>query len=98
MAAQPRATSTATARHHRRAVTALQPADRLTPGETPPEWVTLAAGAARLSLCARTLRRAIARGELTAYRFGKAVRVRLADLDAWAESKADPTGRTVEAR
>lgn len=85
-------------RHLAAVVTDRPAADRLAPGETPPEWVTLAAGSARLSLCDRTLRRAIARGELTAYRFGSAVRVRLSDLDAWAESKAAPTGRAVEAR
>nr|WP_217652199.1 excisionase family DNA-binding protein [Tessaracoccus bendigoensis] len=47
-----------------------------------------------MSLCERTLRRAMANGELTGYRFGKALRVKVTELDAWAESKAMPNART----
>ncbi len=57
----------------------------------PPAWVSLSVAAERVSLCDRTVRRAIARGELTGYKFGKAVRVRLDELDDWAASKAIPT-------
>lgn len=78
-----------------RNTTAPQPADRLAPGETPPAWVPLSAAAERVSLCERTLRRAISAGELTGYKFGKALRVRLDELDAWAESKAMPDPRTM---
>lgn len=85
-------------RHAGRGIAALQPADRLNPAETPPLWVTLDAGAERVSLCSRTLRRAVASGELTGYRFGKALRIKLADLDAWAESKAMPNARTTGRR
>lgn len=90
-----RATLTASDRHN---TSALQPADHLTPGETPPAWVPLPAAAERLSLCDRTIRRAISRGELRGYKFGKAVRVRLDELDAWAEGKAIPIARTVKSR
>lgn len=66
------------------------PASRLAPGDVPPAWVSLGAGAVRVSLHERTIRRAISAGELTGYKFGKALRVRLDELDAWAESKAMP--------
>lgn len=96
MAPTPRAPrTTAAERHATRGTAAPQPADRLAVGEQPPAWVTLAAGAERLSLCDRTLRRAIAAGELRGYKFGKALRVRLDDLDRWAESKAMPNARTL---
>lgn len=89
----PRATLTASTRHN---TSGLQPADHPTP-ETP-AWVPLPAAAERLSLCDRTIRRAISRGELRGYKFGKAVRVRLDELDAWAEGKAIPNARTVKGR
>lgn len=50
--------------------------------------------AERIDLHPRTLRRAIAAGELPGYKFGRALRVRLDELDAWAESKAMPNPRT----
>ena len=50
--------------------------------------------AERIDLHPRTLRRAIAAGELPACKFGSALRVRLDELDAWAESKAMPNPRT----
>ena len=50
--------------------------------------------AERINLHPRTLRRAIDAGDLPAYKFGSALRVRLDDLDAWAESKAIPNPRT----
>jgi len=88
-------TRTASDRHAARGVATLQPADRLTSGEVPPAWVSLAIAGDRLSLCERTIRRAIANGELPGFKFGKALRVRLDDLDRWAESKAIPNARTV---
>ena len=71
--------------------------DRLPKGSTaePPAYVPLAYAAERLSLCERTLRRAISAGELQGFKFGKALRVRLDDLDRWAESKAMPNARTL---
>lgn len=90
--------STAADRHAARGLTALQPADRLASGEALPAWVSLAAAAERLSLCDRTIRRAIARGELRGFKFGKAVRVRLDELDAWADSQAMPNAYAVKAR
>lgn len=71
---------------------------RSTPTQSAPVWVGLAPAAERVSLCERTLRRAMANGELTGYRFGKALRVKLSELDAWAESKAMPNARTTGPR
>ena len=53
-----------------------------------PLWGSLRTAADRLELNQRTIRRAIDAGELTGYKFGSALRVRLDELDAWAESKA----------
>ena len=88
---------TAAARHDARphATQSPQPADRLAPGEAPPAWVPLSAAAERVSLCERTLRRAISAGELPGYKIGKALRVRLDELDAWVMSKAMPDPRTM---
>lgn len=61
-----------------------------------PLFTTIDDGGVRVGLHPRTLRRAIALGELRGYKFGKALRVKLADLDAWAESKAMPNARTVK--
>ncbi len=61
----------------------------------PPTYVALPVAAERLSLCDRTIRRAISAGELPGYKFGKAIRVRLDELDAWAASKAVPNARTL---
>lgn len=71
---------------------ASQPATNQT---EPPAFVPLAFGAERLSLCERTLRRAVAAGEIQGFKFGKALRIRLDDLDRWAESKAMPNARTM---
>lgn len=54
-----------------------------------PAFIDLAAAGAYTSLCERTIRRAITAGELTGYRLtGKSLRVKLADLDTWAEARA----------
>lgn len=72
-----------------------------------PAWVSLEAAGAYLDVHPRTLSRAMARGELRGYMFGKptasgpgmkAVRVKLSDLEAWAESRAMPNARTTGTR
>lgn len=70
-------------------------AARPTNTTTEPLFVSLDDGGIRVSLHARTLRRAIAAGELTGYKIGKSLRVRLDELDAWAMSKAMPNPRTM---
>ncbi len=69
-----------------------------------PAWLTLDAAGAYLGIHPRTVRRAMARGELRGYSFGrpnatgpgtKGIRVKLADIDAWAESRAMPNARTL---
>lgn len=62
---------------------------------TEPVYASLDTGGARVDLHPRTIRRAISAGELTGYRFGKALRIRLDELDAWAESKAMPNPRNL---
>ena len=62
---------------------------------TEPLFVSLDDGGIRVSLHPRTLRRAISAGELTGYKIGKSLRVRLDELDAWAMSKAMPNSRTL---
>jgi excisionase family DNA binding protein len=56
-----------------------------------PEWLTLDQAAARVQLSARTLRRAIQRGDLRAYRVGGRIwRLRPADVDAYIEAQLEP--------
>lgn len=71
------------------------PVDRLASGTSTPTWVPLSVAGERLSLHERTIRRAITAGELPGYKIGKALRVRLDELDAWALSKAMPNARTL---
>lgn len=85
----------ASKRHNATAARSPRPADRPASAEPPPAWVPLSIAAERVSLCERTLRRAISAGELPGYKFGKALRVRLDELDAWALSKAMPNPRTL---
>ena len=59
-----------------------------------PVWIPVPQGAERVSLCDRTIRRAIAAGELPGYKFGKALRVRVDELDAWATAKVIPSARS----
>jgi len=71
--------------------TSTQPAARRQHDADPaPLFTSLDAAGVRLDLHPRTIRRAIAAGELPGYKFGKALRVRLDELDAWAEAKAMP--------
>ncbi len=58
-----------------------------------PVYVSLDDAGVRLSVHSRTLRRAIARGEIPAYKFGTALRVKIADIDAWAASNAVPAAQ-----
>jgi len=61
---------------------------------TPAAYLTLDGAAAELALSERTIRRAIAAGDLPAYKVGKSVRIRRADLEAWLESKRLPNARS----
>ena len=70
------------------------PVDRLASGTSTPTWVPLSVAGERLSLHERTIRRAITAGELPGYKIGKALRVRLDELDAWAAAKVMPNPRT----
>lgn len=74
------------------------PARQTIPTPTHGQLATLDAAAARVSLHPRTLRRAIAAGELAGFKFGAAVRVDLLDLDRWIESKAVPNARSGRGR
>jgi len=54
----------------------------------PPELLTLAECAALAKVHPRTLRRAIATGQLEAYRIGRLIRIRPDDLDTYLTRKA----------
>lgn len=56
--------------------------------------ITVQAGGDRHGLHPRTIRRAISAGELPGYKIGRALRVRVDELDAWVRSKAIPNART----
>lgn len=60
-----------------------------------PLYVSLHEAGIRTSLCERTIRRAIANGELAGFKIGASLRVRLDDLDSWVESKALPNARSI---
>lgn len=48
-----------------------------------PEFLDVAGAAAVLRVSTKSIRRAIERGELAHYRFGRAIRIRRDDLDIW---------------
>lgn len=50
--------------------------------DAPPMW-TLDALAAHLGMSEATVRRAIAHGELRAYKYGRSLRIDPADVDKW---------------
>lgn len=50
------------------------------------EWLSTADAAKALGITARTLYRFIDQGELPGYRFGRVIRVKQADVDAFIES------------
>lgn len=51
-----------------------------------PEWLGTKAAARHLGITPRTLYRFIDEGQLPAYRFGRVIRLKVADLDAYIES------------
>ncbi len=58
------------------------------PGSKPAntEWLSTKEAARRLGITARTLYRFIDEGDLPAYRFGRVIRLKPADVDAYVES------------
>lgn len=55
------------------------------------EWLSTAEAANRLGINTRTLYRFIDAGELTAYKFGRVIRVKASDLDTFVEgAKVEP--------
>jgi excisionase family DNA binding protein len=50
------------------------------------EWMSTEAAAAYIGITARTLYRFIDEGHLTAYRFGRVIRLKTEDVDAYIES------------
>ncbi|GJF09609.1 hypothetical protein NGTWS0302_14260 [Mycolicibacterium cyprinidarum] len=55
--------------------------------DTRPVRESVHTAAARGRVCARTVERAIAAGVLPAFKVGRAVRLRRADVDAWLTSE-----------
>ena len=54
-------------------------------------WLSTQEAARRLGVTARTLYRFIDQGDLTAYRLGRVIRLKLTDVDAFIEaSKIEP--------
>lgn len=49
-------------------------------------WLSTAAAARRLGITPRTLYRFIDEGNLTAYRFGRVIRLKQEDVDAYIET------------
>jgi excisionase family DNA binding protein len=50
------------------------------------DWLSTKEAARRLGITARTLYRFIDEGQLPAYRFGRVIRLKPADIDAYIES------------
>ena len=50
------------------------------------EWLSTRVAAERLGITARTLYRFIDEGQLPAFRFGRVIRLKKADVDAYIES------------
>lgn len=50
------------------------------------EWLSTAAAAKRLGVTTRTLYRFVDEDDLPAYRFGRVIRLKKADVDAYIES------------
>jgi len=61
---------------------------------SPSVSITLDAAGERHDLHPRTVRRAIARGDLPGYKIGRSLRVNVDELDAWVKSKPIPNART----
>ncbi len=60
-------------------------------GAQTPKYISLADAGTILGVHSRTVRRAVSRGEIQAFKFGTALRVRVADVDAWAAARAVPS-------
>lgn len=56
------------------------------PGPPAVEWLSTAEAASRLGVTARTLYRFIDEGQLPAYRFGRVIRLRVAEVDAFIDT------------
>ena len=56
------------------------------PTRSAPEWLSTERAASRLGLTPRTVYRLIDEGHLPAYRFGRVIRVKQADVDAFIEA------------
>lgn len=56
------------------------------PGPPAVEWLSTAEAASRLGITARTLYRFIDEGQLPAYRFGRVIRLRVAEVDAFIDT------------
>jgi excisionase family DNA binding protein len=52
-----------------------------------PDFCTVKETAQQLRLCEKHVRRLIERGELPAYRFGAALRIKKDDIDAYVEAQ-----------
>jgi len=52
-----------------------------------PSFLTVKETACQLRLCEKQVRRLISRGELQAYRFGTALRIKKKDIDAYADAR-----------
>lgn len=55
------------------------------PGQPSMDWLSTAEAAARLGVTPRTLYRFIDEGQLPAYRFGRVIRLRVAEVDAFID-------------
>lgn len=61
------------------------------PKTTGEHWMSTADACARLDVGLRSLYRIIDTGELAAYKFGRVIRLRTADVDAYARHRDGPT-------
>lgn len=58
----------------------------------PIQWLSTAEAANRLGITPRTLYRFIDEGQLSAYRFGRVIRLKMTDVDAFIEACKIPPG------
>lgn len=54
--------------------------------DQPPDWVSTNAAADHLGITSRTLYRLIDEGKLPAYKFGRVIRLKRAEVDAFIEA------------
>ena len=60
--------------------------------ETTPRWLGTAAAAKELGVTLRTVYRFLDEGTLPGYRFGRVIRVKAADVQAFVEARRVPPG------